>query len=147
MSIDKISIFVYYVRVIKYYMSAIAQDWQLSFDFNGLLIKNKSVWARTNFTFYQKDSLILKDSFSIKLNYNWRSYIIKWRYRIDTIRAFSDSWEKLKSIWYVDLDKILAYSWFMYSVAFITKSEKLKIIKLVEKVLSNYNLNQNLAEY
>jgi len=128
-------------------MNAIAQDWQLSFDFNAVLIKNTNIWERTNFTFYQKDSVILKDSFSIKIKYNWRSYILKWRYRIDTIKAFSDSWDKLKSVGYMDLDKVLAYSWFMYSVAFLTKNEKLKLTKFVEKLLSNYSINENLADY
>lgn len=128
-------------------MNAIAQEWQLSFDFNAVLIKNKNIWERTNFTFYQKDSIILKDSFSIKIKYNWRSYILKWKYRIDTIKAFSDSWDRLKSVGYVDLDKVLAYSWFMYSVAFLSKTEKLKLTKLAEKLLSNYNINENLADF
>jgi len=128
-------------------MNAIAQEWQLSFDFNAVLIKNKNIWERTNFTFYQKDSIILKDSFSIKIKYIGRSYILKWRYRIDTIKAFSDSWDRLKSVGYVDLDKVLAYSWFMYSVAFLTKNEKLKLTKLAEKLLSNYSINENLADY
>lgn len=146
-AIDKIGIFVYYMPVIIWIMNAIAQDWQLSFDFNAILIKNKNISERTNFTFYQRDSIILKDSFSIKIKYCGRSYILKWRYRIETIKAFSDSWDRLKSIWYVDLDKVLAYSWFMYSVAFISKTEKLKLTKLVEKLLSNYNINENLADY
>lgn len=54
--------------------------------------------------------------------------------------------DKLKTIWFVDLDKVLAYKWFMYSLAFMSKSEKLKLIKLAEKILSNPNFNQNLAE-
>lgn len=133
--------------VINRIMSTIVQDWQLSFDFNAILIKNKNVWLGTNFTFYQRDSIILKDSFSIKIKYNGRSYILKWRYRIETIKAFSESWDKLKSVWYVDLDKVLAYSWFMYSIAFIPKTEKLKLTRLIEKLLSNYSINENLAEY
>jgi len=127
-------------------MSSAVHNWQLALNFTEALSKEKSVSEKNNFQFYQNDSTILKDIFSIKLNYNWRSYILKWKYRIDTIRAFGDMEDRLKTIWFVELDKVLAYRWFLYSLAFITKSERLKLIKLIEKILSNPKLNQNLAE-
>ena len=129
-------------------MTTIVHDWQLSLNFNATLsnAKEKSVLSKSNFHFYPSDSNILKDIFSIKLNYNWRSYILKWKYRIATIKAFSDADSKIKTIWFVDLDKVLAYRWFLYSQAFLSKSEKLKMINLAEKILSNPNFNQNLSE-
>ena len=130
----------------KLLMSSAIQNWQLTLNFTPTLSKEKSISERSNFQFYPKDSTILKDIFSVKLNYNWRSYILKWRYRIATIKAFGDMEDKLKTIWFVDLDKILAYKWFLYSLAFISKAEKLRLIKLVEKILSNPTFNQNLAD-
>lgn len=127
-------------------MTSIIHNWQLALDFNKTLRKEKSPLSNANFQFYPSDSNILKDIFSIKLNYNWRSYILKWKYRIATIKAFSDSDSKLKTIWFVELDNIMAYRWFMYSQAFLSKTEKVKLINLAEKILSNPNLNQNLAD-
>lgn len=127
-------------------MTTIAHNWQLSFDFQFSPKAEKALDTKENrnFQYYPSDSTILKDIFSIKVNFQWRSYILKWRYRIATIKAFWDMEDRRNSIWFVELQKILAYRWLIYSVAFVSKQEKLKLTKIVEKILSNAAFNQNL---
>lgn len=127
-------------------MTTIAHNWQLSLDLNITLVpKEKQSEEKGNFSYHPSDSTILKDSFSIKVSYAWRSYILKWKYRIATIRAFWNLEDKLNTLWFVELDKILVYRWFIYSNAFLSKHERLKLTKVVEKVLANPAYNENLS--
>lgn len=97
-----------------------------------------------NFKFYPWDSFILNDKFSIKINYKRRTYILKWKYHINAIRAFSDVDNIQKAIWFIDIQKVFAYSGFIYSLAFINKKEKQIFTKFILKILSNPSLNQNI---
>ena len=126
-------------------MTTATHDWQLTFDFNLTLTQEKPQENKGSFSYHPSSSTILKDSFSLKVSYNWRSYILKWKYRISTIKAFWNNEDRLNMLWFVDLEKILAYRWLIYSPAFVTKSEKLKLTKVVEKVLANPLYNENLS--
>lgn len=125
------------------YMWALIAKSQLSLNFE-LPIRREKV-SDNNFHFYPQWSTIMKDSFSIKLSYLGRSYILKWKYRIATIKAFADMEDKLNTIWFVELDNIYAYRWFMYSRAFVSSMQKNKLTRLAEKILANPSFNPNLA--
>ncbi|EKE29977.1 MAG: hypothetical protein ACD_2C00067G0001 [uncultured bacterium (gcode 4)] len=128
-------------------MTSLTHWGQLAFDFQITPTKEKAYEEKQNFHFHPADSTILKNVFSLKVVYSSRSYILKWKYRIATIRAFWDMEDNIKTIWFVDLEKVLAYRWFLYSTAFLSKHEMLRLRKVAEKILSNPEYNQNLAEH
>lgn len=116
---------------------------QLQFDINSQLDLVKKV-EDNNFKYYPWDSYILNDQFSIKINYKKRTYIIKWKYHINAIRVFSDVENIQKAIWFINIQKVFAYSWFIYSLTFLSKKEKQIFTKFVFKILSSPDFNQNL---
>jgi hypothetical protein len=137
-----------YAQLIRImFMTALTHWWQLTFDFQITPTKEHSPEEKQSFHFYPADSTILKNIFSLKVSYNWRSYILKWKYRIATIKAFGNLEDKMSTIWFVELENILAFKWFMYSKAFLTKQENLKLKKVAEKIISNPEHNENLADY
>jgi hypothetical protein len=104
----------------------------------------KKVGSWNEIVFHRESSNILKDRFSIKVNYLWRSYLVKWTYKITWYKTFSDFESITNQVSNVVINEVLSFRDRGYFLILLPKKDIIKIEKFTKEVLSNMLYNQNL---
>jgi hypothetical protein len=117
---------------------------QLTLNFSS---SDKYFWQRVqnfwkvinfnNYIFYKEASVIWDNFFNLKINYEKRSFIIKWNYLTE-----NKFWNSNKIN--IRINNIFGFKSFMYVKYRPTKKEEQNFLKIIQNILNyNYELNTN----
>ncbi len=102
--------------------------------------RTQNFWKVINFNnyiFYKEASTIWNNFFNLKINYEKRSFIIKWSYFNK-----NNFWNSDKIN--IQINNIFGFKSFMYVKYRPTKKEEQSFLKIVQNILYNYSqINTN----